>query len=73
MNDVFKPGGHPNTNTRASFLKLNQLLRNINHGQKTLFYIATNIWNNLPVSLKATENLNIYKHKKKTFSWQNEK
>ena len=36
MNDVFKPGGHPSTNTRVSFLKLNQPLRITNHGQKTL-------------------------------------
>ena len=62
MNDVFKPAGHPITNTRASSLKLIQPLRNINCGQKTLSYLAPNIWNNLPVSLKATEGLNTYKH-----------
>ena len=63
MNDVFKPAGHPITNTRASFLKLIQPLRNTNYGQKTLSYLAPNIWNSLPVSLKATEGLNTYKHK----------
>ena len=65
MNDVFKPAGHPITNTRASFLKLIQPLRNTNYGQKTLSYLAPNIWNSLPVSLKATEGLNTYKHKMK--------
>ena len=40
MNDVLKPAGHPNTNTRASFLKPNQPLRNTNHKQKTLSYMA---------------------------------
>ena len=60
---VFKPAGHPITNTRASFLKLIQPLRNTNYGQKTLSYLAPNIWNSLPVSLKATEGLNTYKHK----------
>ena len=65
MNDVFEPAGHPNTNTRASFLKLNQPLQNTNHGQKTLSYMAPYIWNILPVSLKATEGLNTYKHRKK--------
>ena len=65
MNDVLKPAGHPITNTRASFLKLIQPLRNTNYGQKTLSYLAPNIWNSLPVSLKATEGLNTYKHKMK--------
>ena len=32
VNDAFKPAGHPNTNTRASLLKLIQPLRNTNHG-----------------------------------------
>ena len=60
---VFRTVGHPITNTRASFLKLIQPLRNTNYGQKARFYLAPNIWNNLPVSLKATEGLNTYKHK----------
>ena len=63
MNDVFKPSGHPNTNTRASFIKLDQPLRNTNHGQKTLSYMAPYIWNSLPLSLKATEGLNTDKHR----------
>ena len=57
MNDVFKPAGHRITITRASFLKLNQPLRNTNHGQKPLSYMAPYIWNSLPLSLKATEAL----------------
>ena len=44
MNDVFKPAGHLITNTRASFLKLIQSLRNANYGQKTLSYLAPNIF-----------------------------
>ena len=55
MNDVFKPAGHPNTNTRASFLKLEQPSQNTNQGQKTLSYMTPYTWNSLPVSLKATE------------------
>ena len=51
MNDVFKPAGHSITNTRTSFLKLIQPLRNTNYGQKILFYLAPNIWNSLPVLL----------------------
>ena len=58
MNDVFKSGGQPNTTTRASFLKLNQPLRRTNHGQNNISYItAPIIWNNLPDSLKTTDNL----------------
>ena len=53
MNDIFKAAGHPNTNTRGSFLKLNQPLQNIDHGQKTLFYMASNIWNSLPVFFES--------------------
>ena len=65
MNDVFEPAGHRITNTRASFLRLIQPLRNTNYGQITLFYLAPNIWNSLPVSLKPTESLNTYKQKMK--------
>ena len=42
MNDVFKQTGHPNPNTRVSFLKLNQPLRKTNHEQKALSYILPN-------------------------------
>ena len=65
MNDVFKPAGQPNTTTRASLLKLNQPLRRTNHGQNNISYIAPIIWNNLPNSLKTTDNLNTYKHRVK--------
>ena len=47
FNDVLKQAGHPNTNTRASFLKQSQPLRKSNHGQNTLSFIAPNIWNSL--------------------------
>ena len=68
MNDVFKPVGNSSTNTRASFIKLIQPLRNTNYGQKTPSYLAPNTWNSLPVSLKATDGLNTYKDKiKKNF------
>ena len=65
MIDVFKPACQPNTTTRASLLKLNQFLRRTNHGQYNISYIALNIWNNLPNSLKTTDNLNTYKHRVK--------
>ena len=38
---IFKPTGHPNTNIRTSFLKLNQTLRETNHGKKALSLFST--------------------------------
>ena len=59
MNDVFKPASQSNATTRAYLLKLNQPLRRTNDGrQNDIFYIAPNISNNLPNSLKTTGNLN---------------
>ena len=63
MNGVFEPAGQPNTTTRASLLKLNQPLRRTNHGQNNISYIVSIIWNNLPKSIKTTDNLNTYKHR----------
>ena len=57
MNDIFKQSDQSSNTTRASFLKSNQPLRRTNLGQKNLSYIAPNIWNKLPDSLKVTENL----------------
>ena len=65
MNDVFKPAGQPNTTTRASLQKLNQPLGRTNHGQNNISFIALIIWNNLPNSLKTTDNRNTYKHRVK--------
>ena len=62
MNDGFKPGGQPNTTTRASLLKLNQSLRRTNYGQKNIFYIAPIVRNNSPNFLKTTNNLKTYKY-----------
>ena len=64
-NDVFKPAGQPNTTARASLLKLNQPLLRTNNGQNNISYIAPIIWNNLPNSLKTTDNLNTYKRRVK--------
>ena len=63
MNDAFKEAGHPNSDTKASFLTLNQSLPKINHGKKSLPHIVLNIWNSLPDFLKAKECLTIYKFK----------
>ena len=65
MNDVFNPAGQSNTTTRASLLKLSLPLRRNNHDQNNISYIAPIIWNNLPNSLKTTDNLKTYKHRVK--------
>ena len=65
MNDLFKLAGQPNIATRASLLNLNQPLQRTNHGHNNISYIAPIIWNNLPNSLKTTDNLNTYKHRVK--------
>ena len=58
INDVFKPTGRPNAITKVSLLKLNQPLLRTNLSQNNTSYIAPIIWNNLPNSLKTTNNLN---------------
>ena len=44
-------------------LILKQSLRKTNHGQKSISHTAPIIWDNLPNSLKTTENFNNYKHR----------
>ena len=65
MIDEFKPAGQPDTTTRTYLLNLNQPLRRTNHGQNNISSIAPIIWNNLPNSLKAADNLNTYKQRVK--------
>ena len=73
MNDVFKLAGQNSTATRTYLFKLSQPLQKINHGQKSLSYVAPCIWNKLPDFLKTTENVNTFKHRvKKHFFSQNE-
>ena len=63
--EIFKSAGQPNTTTRASLLKLNQPLPRTNHGQNNISCMAPIIWNNLPNSLKTTDNPDTYKHRVK--------
>ena len=52
-----------NSTTITSLLKLHQPLRRTNHGQNNIFYIVPIICNNLPNSLKTTDNLNTNKYR----------
>ena len=67
MNHVFKLAGQHNTATRTSLFKLSQPLRKINHGQKSISYVAPSVWNKLPDLLKTTDNVNTYKHRVKKY------
>ena len=60
--NVFKQTGHPNTNSRASFLKLVQILRKTNYEQNTL---SPNIWKKPFDFLKGAKDRNTCKHKAK--------
>ena len=65
MNDVFKSAGQNTTATRTYLFKLSQPLRKTNHGQESLPYVAPCIWNKLADFLKATDNVNTFKHRVK--------
>ena len=52
--------------TRNSFAKLKYPFRKTNTGQKTLSYIGPSLWNNLPETIKKTNNLNTFKHNVKS-------
>ena len=52
MNDVFKLAGQ-DTTASTSLFKLSQPLRETNHGQKCLSYVAPSIWNKLSEFLKT--------------------
>ena len=55
-----KPEG--NISLRNNFVKLKRSFRNINTGQKALSFIDPSFWNQIPETLKKTDNLNTFKH-----------
>ena len=52
--------------TRFSFQKLTLSCQKSNRGLRTLSYLGPRLWNNLPQSLKASNNANSFKHKLKS-------
>ena len=56
----FAPEGY--ISLRNNFLKLKQSFRNTNTGQKALSFIGPSFWNQIPETLKKTDNLNTFKH-----------
>ena len=66
LNEIFEFAPQCRIDTRNSFSKLNHPFRKTNTGQKTLSYIGSSLWNNLPETIKKTNNLNTFKHNVKS-------
>ena len=62
LNEVFEFASSGNISLRNNFLKLKQPFRNTNTGQKALSFIGPSFWNQIPETLKKTDNLNTFKH-----------
>ena len=62
MNEVFEFASEDNVSLKNDFLKLKRPFRNTNTGQKTLSFIGPSFWNQIPETLKKTDNLNTFKH-----------
>ena len=57
LNEVFEFAPEGNISLRNNFLKLKQPFRNTNTGQKALSFIGPSFWNQIPETLKKTDNL----------------
>ena len=70
LNEVFEFVFEGNINLRNNFLKLKRTFRNGNSGQKSLYFIGPSFWNQMPETLKKSDNLNIFKHNLKKHFFQ---
>ena len=55
----------PSQVTHRSLKKLYLPNEKTNRGMRTLSYIGPRLWNNLPMTIKATLNVNAFKHQVK--------
>ena len=62
LNKVFDYAPEGNISLANNFLKLKRPFRNKNTGQKALSLIGPSFWNQIPETLKTTDNLNTFKH-----------
>ena len=62
MNEVFEFASEDNVSLKNNFLKLKRPFRNTNTGQKALSFTGHSFWNQIPETLKKTDNLNTFKH-----------
>ena len=56
LNEVFEFAPEGNISLRNNFLKLKRPFRNTNTGQKALSFIGPSLWNQIPETLKKTDN-----------------
>ena len=59
-----------NISTRQSLLKLYQPFRKTNNGKNTISYLGPKIWNALPDLVKQCKSLNSFKHKLKSYYFE---
>ena len=62
LTEVFEFAPEGNISLRNNFLKLKWPFRNTNTGQKAISFIGSLFWNQIPETLKKTDNLNTFKH-----------
>ena len=70
LSNIFQFVPEGNISLRNNFLKLKRPFRNTNTGRKALSFIGPSFWNQIPESLKKTDNLNTFKYnlKKRFFN-----
>ena len=62
LNEVFEFVPEGNISLRNTFLTPKRPIQNTNISQKTLSFIGPLFWNQIPETLKKTDNLNTFKH-----------
>ena len=62
LNEVFEFAPEGNISLRNNLLNLKRPFCNTNTDQKTLSFIGSSFWNQIPETLKKTNNLNTFKH-----------
>ena len=65
LNEVFEFAHEGNISLRNNFFK--RCFRNTNTGQKASCFIGPSFWNQIPETLKKTDNLNTFKHHLKCY------
>ena len=59
--ELYQPFNHGH-NTRRSNCRLQLPHRNTSYGHEALSFLGPKLWNNLPVNIKSSSNINTFKH-----------
>ena len=62
LNEVFEFAPEANISLRNNFLKFKRPFRNTNNDQKALSFTGRSFWNQIPETLKKTDDLYTFKH-----------